>query len=88
MGTSPETFNEVRNLLKKLDRSIDAARSRRLSTNETDETVATNGADRPIGRAKPIRRADEMSDGGTFIGGSENVGAHKTPKAAPRSGNF
>jgi len=88
MGTSPEAFNEVRNLLKKLDRSIDAARSRRLSTDDRDETVATDGAARSMGRAKPIRRGAEMDEGGTFIGGSENIGAHKPPKAAPRSGNF
>lgn len=86
MGTSPETFNEVRNLLKKLDRSIDAARTRRLSTDETPVTDTTDGTDRPVGRARPLRRPGEGDDG--FIGGSESSGANAARKAAPRSGNF
>lgn len=32
MGTSPETFAQVKNILRKLDQSIDAARNRRLAT--------------------------------------------------------
>lgn len=31
MATSPETFSKVKNLLRKMDQSIDAARSRRLT---------------------------------------------------------
>jgi hypothetical protein len=34
MATSPETFNQVRNLLRKMDQSIDQARGKRLSGNE------------------------------------------------------
>ncbi|MEM8834891.1 MAG: hypothetical protein AAGD00_03630 [Planctomycetota bacterium] len=32
--TSPETFNQVKSILKKLDRSIDNARTRRLGGDE------------------------------------------------------
>ena len=80
MGTSPETIHEVRNLLKKLDRSIDAARSRRLSSDQDGESDVVGrsdqaeDADRPIGRARPIRRTGDA--GGRF------------GNAAPRSGNF
>ncbi|MBL8744728.1 MAG: hypothetical protein JNK58_00065 [Phycisphaerae bacterium] len=31
MSTSPETFSKVKNLLRKMDQSIDSARSRRLT---------------------------------------------------------
>lgn len=34
MGTSPQAFNQVKNILQKLDRSIDDARTRRLTTPE------------------------------------------------------
>ena len=90
MGTSPEAFNEVRNILKKLDHSIDAARSRRLSSDTEDEAEGNgrngqeNGEDRPIGRAKPIRRTG-TDDGHTF--GDRANGPGKA-RPAPRSGNF
>ncbi len=32
MGTSQESFDQVKDILRKLDRSIDQARSRRLAT--------------------------------------------------------
>lgn len=38
MATSPETFNQVRNLLRKMDQSIDQARGKRLSGNEPEPT--------------------------------------------------
>jgi hypothetical protein len=63
MATSPETFRQVRDILKKLDRSIDTARDRRLSTEEPDQ--ATVGTDdqpaRPL-RAKPMRPATGADD--------------------------
>lgn len=31
MSTSPETFSKVKNLLRKMDQSIDSARSKRLT---------------------------------------------------------
>lgn len=82
MGTSPETIHEVRNLLKKLDHSIDAARSRRLSSdqdgeaNNPDRNGQPEGDDPPIGRARPIRRTGTDDSRGGFGNG------------APRSGNF
>lgn len=33
MATSPDTFSKVKNLLRKMDQSIDSARSKRLSSN-------------------------------------------------------
>lgn len=56
MATSPETMNQVRNILRKLDRSIDEARSKRLTTNgqapEPTSRVETDEA-KP-GRARPL----------------------------------
>lgn len=37
MGTSPEAFNQVREILRKLDRSIDNARDRRLAGSPDDD---------------------------------------------------
>ena len=56
MATSPETFKQVRDILKKLDRSIDSARDRRLSNERDDEAPAepAEHAARPL-RAKPMR---------------------------------
>ncbi len=87
MGTSPEAFNEVRNLLKKLDRSIDVARSRRLSEDTPEATSGTDTlseTDRPIGRARPIRRFE----GDSFNSSNESNGARPSGNTAPRSGNF
>ncbi len=66
MATSPETLAQVRDLLRKMDRSIDDARDRRLSTGEPEAAPApTNGAapaagDPRPGRARPLatRRPD------------------------------
>lgn len=38
MSTSPETFSKVKNLLRKMDQSIDSARSKRLSGPATPNT--------------------------------------------------
>lgn len=54
MATSPETFKQVRDILKKLDRSIDSARDRRLS-NEHDADEATDTATPPDGAPRPLR---------------------------------
>lgn len=39
MATSPEAFNQVRDILKKLDRSIDSARDKRLLSEEPGDAV-------------------------------------------------
>lgn len=62
MATSPETFKQVRDILKKLDRSIDSARDRRLSQSD-EESSPTNGRTdhaRPQ-RAKPMRNPTPSS---------------------------
>lgn len=62
MATSPETFKQVRDILKKLDRSIDSARDRRLSQSD-EEASPTNGRvdhSRPP-RAKPMRNPTPSS---------------------------
>jgi len=65
MATSPEAFDQVRNILRKLDQSIDAARRRRLD--EVPQPARSAGgvppAPRPVethpGRARPMMpRAD------------------------------
>ena len=60
MGTSPETFDQVKNILRKLDRSITDARQRRLDTNDSPRQVAPETADQAKpGRARPMRPRPE-----------------------------
>ncbi len=47
MGTSPETFDQVKNILRKLDRSITDARQRRLNTDESPRQAAPRAPSRP-----------------------------------------
>jgi hypothetical protein len=73
MGTSPEAFNQVRDILRKLDRSINDARDRRLADQEprrvspSQQQQQVNGQseptdpDRPL-RARPMRRPDDGQD--------------------------
>lgn len=62
MGTSPETFDQVKNILRKLDRSITDARQRRLNTDEAPRQPAQpaepSDQARP-GRARPMRSRTE-----------------------------
>jgi hypothetical protein len=44
MATSPETFSKIKNLLRKMDQSIDSARSKRLTSN----TPAPSAAPQPL----------------------------------------
>ena len=44
MATSPEAFRQVKNILQKLDQSIDAARDRRLTAKPRAGTAPTPGA--------------------------------------------
>jgi len=56
MGTSPETFDQVKNILRKLDRSITDARQRRLDTDETPAAEnPSNDPNAKPGRARPMR---------------------------------
>jgi len=66
MGTSERTINQVRAILEKLERSIDAAREKRLDPQPPAPVGASapTGAgvpakqpdpERPIGRARPLR---------------------------------
>lgn len=69
MATSPESFDQVRNILRKLDQSIDAARRRRLD--EVPQPVRSAGGtppaprpDAPPGRARPmLPRPDRQPSG-------------------------
>ena len=59
MPTSKKSFEHVKGILAKLDRSIDAARDRRLSGTEDEQTIGKSepAVDAPIGRARPMQRA-------------------------------
>jgi hypothetical protein len=61
MPTSKKSFDHVKGILDKLDRSIDAARDRRLAGTDEEETIGKREAaaaeDAPIGRARPMKRA-------------------------------
>lgn len=57
MATSPESFHQVKNILRKLDQSIDAARDRRLTSRpgaQPAPAVGAAGAEPPLNRAKPL----------------------------------
>lgn len=66
MATSPETFNQVKNILRKLDRSIDEIRTRRSAPAPAPAkapqgipsvgAIGTTANPAP-GRAKPLGRA-------------------------------
>lgn len=60
MGTSPETFDQVKNILRKLDRSITDARQRRLNTDESPRQAAAESPEQAKpGRARPMRPRPE-----------------------------
>ena len=63
MGTSDKSFNQVKNILGKLDRNIDQLRAQRLSPTPATapfgvatqaSSVPTNRAASPFGRATPM----------------------------------
>lgn len=61
MATSQETFNQVKNILRKLDRSIDDIRARRGTPPETatgtiGNPTPTTAINAPTGRARPMNR--------------------------------
>ena len=59
MPTSRRSFDQVKGILAKLDRSIDTARERRLSDGSPGEEMIGRASDEegmPV-RAKPMRRA-------------------------------
>lgn len=70
MATSPEAFDQVRNILRKLDQSIDAARRRRLDV--VPQPARSAGgvapAPRPVeshpGRARPMMPRPDRPLGG------------------------
>jgi len=80
MATSPEAFHQVKEILRKLDRSIDSARDKRLSGTEApslsvsnapvglnrSETIGSSGEPAPL-RARPLRTADQPTVGPTWI---------------------
>ena len=62
MGTSERTFNQVKEILGKLDRSIDQARQKRLHGDEPPETEPTDEqsvSDPARRRARPLRPSGE-----------------------------
>jgi hypothetical protein len=76
MGTSPEAFNQVKDILKRLDRSIDDARGRRLSTNvQPPSQQARPGNQPPVvrpNRAKPMAPRPQGSPGFGHTPGPSN----------------
>jgi hypothetical protein len=58
MGTSERAFNQVKEILGKLDRSIDQARERRLH-GDRPQPVAGEEIDPTRRRARPLRPSAE-----------------------------
>ncbi len=86
MGISQETYDQVKNILRKLDRSIDEARSERLHGSRAPEGSGRVQGDSELiggsegtparpGRARPMQRGPETNGGsGFFSGGSNGLG--------------
>lgn len=72
MGTSPETFNQVKNILRKLDQSIDSARDQRLSKSTAS---ANPGPGSGPGTLVP--------NGGPQIGGLASTAKNPDPTERP-----
>ncbi|HVU63240.1 MAG TPA: hypothetical protein VHC70_04650 [Phycisphaerales bacterium] len=53
MSTSQRTFDQVKNILGKLDRNIDAARARRMQAPANGASAPSNGGPIPISSAQP-----------------------------------
>lgn len=76
MSTSKKSYDQVKDILRKLDASIDEARSRRLRTQTPSPAPAVQGGqssgpdtappDRP-GRATPINRPPESNGSASAI---------------------
>ncbi len=58
MATSPEAFHQVKEILRKLDRSIDSARDKRLSGSEPGP-VAPPTAPAALNRTEPLGSASD-----------------------------
>ncbi len=57
MSTSDKTFTQVKDILRKLERSIDQAREKRLHLDDEDATESPAPSPRPAepGRAQPLQ---------------------------------
>ncbi len=75
MAQSGEAFNQVRDILAKLDRSIDRARAKRISGDNAEDQEGQTPTAGPGGtlRARPLRRpeTDDNDPGGKWIGRSD-----------------
>jgi len=74
MSTSDRAFNQVKEILEKLDRSIDAARSKRLHVDEPHEE-----------RTAAPERATESTRGSLASGGLSTPSP--APERGPESGS-
>ncbi|HVZ93944.1 MAG TPA: hypothetical protein VG797_05490 [Phycisphaerales bacterium] len=91
MGTSPDTFNKVKNLLRKLDDSIDSARSRRLTQTTPARQAPSSNTPTPaptyIG-GTPHNNANQPYSGHTgLIGGSSHGATPSYGANSPHSIN-
>lgn len=82
MAISPETFAQVKDILRKLDRSIDDARTRRTRTGT--DLGSTAGSDEVIGGGNGLREPN--GNGGHGIGDTP-IGRAR-PKDRPAGGGF
>jgi hypothetical protein len=63
MSTSQRTFNQVKSILTKLDRSIDEARAQRLgSATENPQGSPPSPGGSGFGRAQPLRATRLRND--------------------------
>ena len=86
MGISQETYDQVKNILRKLDRSIDEARSERIHGSRNPEGSrrvqggseligGSEGSPARPGRARPMaRRSDSNGGSNYFANGSNGLG--------------
>lgn len=77
MAMSERTLNQVRNILGKLDRSIDEARERRLGRDEPAEAGPSDISSAAAGQSS--ERGDKPSAPGSSIGHSSGPRAGSSP---------
>lgn len=86
MSTSDRTFEQVKNILGKLDRNIDAARARRLHDNGPSAGAGRMGA-APHGepqRVGSVGNGQAAGSGSILIGAPSGSGGAGSPNSAPK----
>lgn len=80
MGTDGQAFNKVKNLLNRMDRSIDEARDKRLGRGPADGPLIGGGSAPAMNGSQPV--ATNTATTQTIGGPGPGAGAYATPRPA------